>query len=137
MSQVSGFGNYSKNQFLFLSGNSTNLKKEDNPQSSFDLKQGFNEDAVEFSSSVSFNVEEQNLVSEEKIDINSEKFDVVENIDFSSKFFIDETSFDKEVFLKNNPFLQTEQEEDSIEKFAKVFLDDEENKSEGAFQFDF
>ena len=77
------------------------------------------------------------MVSEEKIDINSEKFDVVENIDFSSRFFIDETSFDKEVFLKNNPFLQTEQEEDSIEKFAKVFLDDEENKSEGAFQFDF
>ena len=93
MSQVGGFGNYSPNQFLFLSGSS--LKKEDNhlfEESAIEITKDSNEDTVDFSS-----------------------------INFTEKF--DESLlFDNTEFLQNNPFEKIENEADALVSYFSSML---------------
>ena len=98
MTQVGGFGNYSQNQFLFLSGSGSNLRKENNqniehPNSGINIET--NDDITEFSMNASTNL--------------------VDTAD-------DTIVFTEKTFLKNNPFAELIEDDDTVtSSFSKMF----------------
>lgn len=98
MTQVGNFGNYSQNQFLFLSGGGSNLKKENN--------QNIRETIL------GRNIESTDDITEFSTKNSSSLTDLSD----------DSLSFDEETFLKNNPFAELVEDKDSItSSFSKMF----------------
>lgn len=134
MSQVSGFGNYSRNQFLFLSSSGSNLKKEDNKnfeKTLIDFQRDV-EDSLELNVDVSLSdLESKNLVEEVSNDNSKLDTEDADNI-----FFSEDIVYDEKLLMENNPFIQVEVNSHEVENAFNVFkLEEEENK--GTFQFDF
>lgn len=98
MTQVGGFGNYSQNQFLFLSGSGSNLRKENNQNiehSNSGINTETNDDITEFSINASTNL--------------------VNTLD-------DTIVFDENTFLRNNPFAELIEDDETVtSSFSKMF----------------